>query len=137
MTCPVSWPNTSIVWGVQRERGRKDGELFFAIDFILWLTGAIFSSVTLVGEADRKMLKAAIKHSSGEDQVRHRHVPPEAVVKWSQKLRDLKDEIAGVLQEEKEEKQVCSPVILPCPWVALIDIPSCVQPRWNCARAKI
>ena len=52
------------------------------------------------------MLKAAIKHASGEDQVRHRHVPPEAVAKWSQKLNDLKDEIAGVLQEEKEEKQL-------------------------------
>ena len=63
-------------------------------------------SITLVGEADRKMLKAAIKHASGEDQVRHRHVPPEAVQKWSKKLDELKDEIAGVLQEEKEEKQV-------------------------------
>ena len=63
-------------------------------------------SVTLVGEADRKMLKAAIKHASGEDQVRHRHVPPEAAQKWSKKLEELKDEIASVLQEEKEEKQV-------------------------------
>lgn len=63
-------------------------------------------SVTLVGEADRKMLKAAIKHAAGEDQVRHRHVPPEAVQKWSKKLEELKDEIAGVLQEEKEEKQL-------------------------------
>ncbi|EKM61030.1 uncharacterized protein PHACADRAFT_24252 [Phanerochaete carnosa HHB-10118-sp] len=63
-------------------------------------------SVTLVGEADRKILKAAIKHASGEDQVRHRHVPPEAVQKWSKKLGELKDEIAGVLQEEKEEKQL-------------------------------
>jgi ATP-dependent RNA helicase DDX27 len=69
--------------------------------------------VTLVGEADRKMLKAAIKHASGEDQVRHRHVPPEAVSKWSQKLNDLKDEIAGILQEEKEEKQVSQVVLIP------------------------
>lgn len=64
------------------------------------------SSVTLVGEADRKMLKAAIKHASGEDQVRHRQVPQEAVQKWAQKLDELKDEISAVLQEEKEEKQV-------------------------------
>lgn len=64
------------------------------------------SSVTLVGEADRKMLKAAIKHASAEDQVRHRQIPPEAVQKWSQKLEELKDEIAAILQEEKEEKQV-------------------------------
>ncbi|KAI0724541.1 P-loop containing nucleoside triphosphate hydrolase protein [Cerioporus squamosus] len=63
-------------------------------------------SVTLVGEADRKMLKAAIKHSSGEDQVRHRQVPPEVVSKWSQKLDSLKQEISDILQEEKEEKQL-------------------------------
>ncbi|KAI0365236.1 DEAD-domain-containing protein [Pilatotrama ljubarskyi] len=63
-------------------------------------------SVTLVGEADRKMLKAAIKHSSSEDQVRHRQVPPEVVAKWSQKLDSLKEEISEILQEEKEEKHL-------------------------------
>ncbi|KAH9898412.1 DEAD-domain-containing protein [Cubamyces lactineus] len=63
-------------------------------------------SVTLVGEADRKMLKAAIKHSTSEDQVRHRQVPPEVVAKWSQKLEGLKGEIAEILQEEKEERQL-------------------------------
>ncbi|KAK7694635.1 nucleolar DEAD-box protein required for synthesis of 60S ribosomal subunit [Cerrena zonata] len=62
-------------------------------------------SVTLVGEADRKMLKAAIKHASAEDKVRHRQVPTEAVSKWSQKLEALKDEISEVMREEKEEKQ--------------------------------
>ncbi|KAH9849774.1 DEAD-domain-containing protein [Lenzites betulinus] len=63
-------------------------------------------SVTLVGEADRKLLKAAIKHSSSEDQVRHRQVPPEVVTKWSQKLDSLKGEITEILQEEKEEKHL-------------------------------
>ncbi|EMD42037.1 hypothetical protein CERSUDRAFT_129370 [Gelatoporia subvermispora B] len=62
-------------------------------------------SVTLVGEADRKMLKAAIKHAAGEDQVRHRQVPAEAIAKWSEKLASLKNEISEILQEEKEEKQ--------------------------------
>ena len=71
-------------------------------------------SVTLVGEADRKMLKAAIKHASGEDQVRHRHIPPEAVQKWSKKLEELKEDIAGVLQDEKEEKQVRAPGTIIC-----------------------
>ncbi|TDL28452.1 DEAD-domain-containing protein [Rickenella mellea] len=61
-------------------------------------------SVTLVGEADRKMLKAAIKHSAGADQVRHRTIPPEYVSSWATKLDGLKDEIAEVLKEEKEEK---------------------------------
>ncbi|KAF7320322.1 DEAD-domain-containing protein [Mycena kentingensis (nom. inval.)] len=63
-------------------------------------------SVTLVGEADRKMLKAAIKHGAGSDQVRHRIVPPEALAKWSEALEGLKDEISAILQEEKEEKQL-------------------------------
>ena len=59
-----------------------------------------------MGEADRKMLKAAIKHSSGEDQVRHRQVPPEVVSRWTQKLDGLKRDITEILQEEKEEKHV-------------------------------
>ena len=63
-------------------------------------------SVTLVGEADRKVLKAAIKRAAGEDQVKHRTVPWEIVAKWSKKLESLKGEIAGVLNEEREEKQV-------------------------------
>lgn len=63
-----------------------------------------------MGEADRKMLKAAIKHSSGgEDQIRHRQVPPEVVSKWSQKLDSAKQEISEILVEEKEEKQVSAP----------------------------
>ncbi|KAJ6604671.1 DEAD-domain-containing protein [Mycena vulgaris] len=62
-------------------------------------------SVTLVGEADRKMLKAAIKHGADADQVRHRIVPSEAVTKWVEKLDELKDEISEILKEEKEEKQ--------------------------------
>lgn len=93
-------------------------------------------SVTLVGEADRKMLKAAIKHASGEDQVRHRHVPPESVAKWSQKLNDLKDEIAGVLQEEKEEKQVGDRLARSSLHWRLIRPCSFVEPRWSSRRAK-
>lgn len=52
------------------------------------------------------MLKAAIKHAAAEDSVRHRQVPADAVSKWATKLDALKKEIAEVLQEEKEEKQV-------------------------------
>ncbi|KIJ25753.1 hypothetical protein M422DRAFT_273273 [Sphaerobolus stellatus SS14] len=61
-------------------------------------------SVTLVGEADRKMLKAAIKRSGGEDKVRHRVIPAEAIAKWKATLDGLKDEVQAVLKEEKEEK---------------------------------
>jgi ATP-dependent RNA helicase DDX27 len=62
--------------------------------------------VTLVGEADRKTLKAAIKHSTNEDQVRHRIIPSEVVQTWFEKLESLTGEIADILLEEKEEKQV-------------------------------
>ncbi|KAF8964183.1 ATP-dependent RNA helicase drs1 [Flammula alnicola] len=63
-------------------------------------------SVTLVGEADRKMLKAAIKHSSGEDQVRHRIIPAETIQTWVEKVAALKGDIAEILEEEKEEKHL-------------------------------
>jgi len=63
-------------------------------------------SVTLVGEGDRKMLKAAIKHGASEDQVRHRIVPQDIVYKWSQTLESLKDEVLAVLRDEKQEKQL-------------------------------
>ena len=64
-------------------------------------------SVTLVGEGDRKMLKAAIKYGAGADQVRHRVIIPEVISKWSTKLEEIKVEVAEILREEKEEKQVC------------------------------
>jgi ATP-dependent RNA helicase DDX27 len=59
-----------------------------------------------VGEADRKMLKAAIKHGASQDHVRHRIIPQEAISKWAKKLEDMKEEVAEVLREEKEEKHV-------------------------------
>ncbi|KAH7104364.1 DEAD-domain-containing protein [Auriculariales sp. MPI-PUGE-AT-0066] len=70
-------------------------------------------SVTLIGEGDRKMLKAAIKHSANaqkddadkvDESVRHRVVPSDALAKWTGVMDELKDEIAKVLEEEKEEK---------------------------------
>ncbi|KAL5495218.1 DRS1 [Sanghuangporus weigelae] len=61
-------------------------------------------SVTLVGEADRKILKAAIKHASDADKVRHRTIPAEQLALWSKRLVDIRDEITEVLKEEKEEK---------------------------------
>lgn len=52
------------------------------------------------------MLKAAIRHGSDKDKIRHRILPQDAVNKWVEKLDSLKDEISEILQEEKEEKQV-------------------------------
>jgi hypothetical protein len=65
----------------------------------------IVRSITLVGEADRKMLKAAIKQSSA-DQIRHRIIPNEAIIAMSENLAGLTDEIQEILHEEKEEKLV-------------------------------
>jgi hypothetical protein len=70
-------------------------------------------SVTLVGEADRKILKAAIKHSSGDDKIRHRIIPAEVVQTWFDKIESLNSEIADILTEEKEERQV-RPDSVPC-----------------------
>ena len=53
------------------------------------------------------MLKAAIKHSSGEDQVRHRIVPTEILQNWVEKLAGFTEEVAAILKEEKEEKHAC------------------------------
>ncbi len=65
------------------------------------------SSISLVGEADRKMLKAAIKQSQS-DQIRHRIIPAEAVTAMAVHLEKFKDEIQEILKEEREEKMVSS-----------------------------
>lgn len=64
------------------------------------------SSLTLVGEGDRKMLKAVIKRSTGEDNIRHRIIPADVLTHWAKKVESLRSEITSILQEEKEEKQV-------------------------------
>lgn len=60
-------------------------------------------AVTLVGEADRRMLKLAIKKSSA-DQIKHRIIPPSVASKMLEKLDELKPEVDAVLREEKEER---------------------------------
>ena len=52
------------------------------------------------------MLKAAIKHASNVDKVRHRTLPPEKIAQWAAKLGKLNDEVAAILKEEKEEKAI-------------------------------
>lgn len=65
----------------------------------------LVSSITLVGEGDRSMLKTAIKRSES-DKVRHRIVPDESVKAMFSKLENMKDEVSEVLKEEQEEKAV-------------------------------
>lgn len=68
------------------------------------------SAISLVGEADRAMLKAVIKRSSrtegADDSIRHRLVPDDAVKVMLGRLEEIKDEISEVLNEEKLEKEV-------------------------------
>lgn len=52
------------------------------------------------------MLKAVVKHSGSGDAIRHRVIPPDVLRKWAKEIEELKHEITGVLQEEKEEKEV-------------------------------
>lgn len=106
-TCRPSLPSTFIVLVAQLVLERRDGKYRLIAGFRLHANPKVVnSSITLVGEADRKMLKAAIKHSSGEDQVRHRIVPAETIQQWVEKLENLKSEIAEIMAEEKEEKHV-------------------------------
>ncbi|SPO26622.1 related to DRS1 - RNA helicase of the DEAD box family [Ustilago trichophora] len=60
-------------------------------------------AVTLVGEADRRMLKLAIKKSTAE-QIKHRIIPAAVASKMLATLEELKPEVDAVLREEKEEK---------------------------------
>ena len=76
------------------------------------------------------MLKAAIKHSAGEDQVRHRLVPPEAMSKWVEKLESIKDEVSEILVEEKEEKEVGNLLVSGRPLLNVTFFSS-AGPRWS------
>ena len=60
-------------------------------------------AVTLVGEADRKMLKTALRKSN-PDQVKHRRIPQQVVSQALETLEQLTEEVEEVLQDEKEEK---------------------------------
>ena len=60
-------------------------------------------AVTLVGEADRKILKLALRKSN-PDQVKHRLVPSDVVAQALQTLEELKGDVEEVLVDEKEEK---------------------------------
>ncbi|EST05095.1 DNA/RNA helicase, DEAD/DEAH box type, N-terminal [Kalmanozyma brasiliensis GHG001] len=60
-------------------------------------------AVTLVGEADRRMLKLAIKKSPAEA-VKHRIIPATVATKMLETLETLKPEVDAVLREEKEEQ---------------------------------
>ncbi|CAG8551099.1 2222_t:CDS:2 [Ambispora gerdemannii] len=63
-------------------------------------------SVTLSGESDRKILKTIIKHATTKQQIKRRVVPIEVTTKYIKKLSSLREKVAQVLMEEKQEKEV-------------------------------
>ncbi|KAG8964940.1 nucleolar DEAD-box protein required for synthesis of 60S ribosomal subunit [Tulasnella sp. 419] len=62
-------------------------------------------SITLVGECDRKILKAVIKRSEAH-KIKNRIIPPDVVSHVRRRLATLQDEVKGVLAEEKEQKMI-------------------------------
>ena len=62
-------------------------------------------SISLVGEADRKMLKSVVKHSK-EESMRHRIIPTDAVSGAAKTLSEIQEDISEILKEEREEKMV-------------------------------
>jgi ATP-dependent RNA helicase DDX27 len=58
-----------------------------------------------VGENDRKLLKE-IRRNPGPGREMIRTLPVDALTTWAKKLEGLKSEVAAILEEEREEKQV-------------------------------
>ena len=74
------------------------------------LTLGNFRAISLVGEADRTMLRAVIKRSyrteEVDESIRHRLIPDDAVKSMHTRLEEVKEEVGEVLKEEKIEKEV-------------------------------
>lgn len=63
-------------------------------------------AITLAGEADRKILKTALKAVRKEGKVLSRVLNTEKVDTLAEKLEKLEDEIKEVLKEEEEERSM-------------------------------
>ncbi|KAL2912934.1 nucleolar DEAD-box protein required for synthesis of 60S ribosomal subunit [Polyrhizophydium stewartii] len=61
-------------------------------------------AVSLVGEADRALLKMAIKNT--RDAVKNRIVPADVITKYEGMIAQLKDAIKQIYAEEKEEREL-------------------------------
>jgi len=89
--------------------GKRNVILSLLLYILILLYKFIFSikkrSVTLTGEADRKLLKMVIKHSQKE-QIKKRNIDVELIKEYDKKLEDIKQKVKEVLKEEKEEKLV-------------------------------
>lgn len=59
-----------------------------------------------MGEADRKMLKMAIKSANTGSQVKNRVIPAETIQKYKKKVDQLSPQIEEILLEEKQERAI-------------------------------
>ena len=62
-------------------------------------------SVTLVGEKGRKVLKEVVKQAKVPP--KSRVVSPSVVEKYKEKIKSIENEIAEIMKQEEEEKEVC------------------------------
>ncbi|KAJ2082647.1 nucleolar DEAD-box protein required for synthesis of 60S ribosomal subunit [Coemansia sp. RSA 988] len=62
-------------------------------------------AITLVGEADRKMLKMAVKNSS-KDKIKQRVVPTEVLQKYRKKVDAVSEQVAAIVSQIREERMI-------------------------------
>ena len=60
-------------------------------------------SVSLITEADRKLLKLAIKNS--KESVKQRSIPPDMLANYAKSISDMEPKLAEILEEEKQAKE--------------------------------
>ncbi|CAI9116972.1 OLC1v1018276C1 [Oldenlandia corymbosa var. corymbosa] len=58
-------------------------------------------AVTFVTDNDRSLLKAIVKRAGSK--LRSRIVAEQSIIKWSQMIEQMEDQVAEILQEEREE----------------------------------
>eukprot|EP00698_Gefionella_okellyi_P025465 TRINITY_DN9342_c0_g1_i1.p1 TRINITY_DN9342_c0_g1~~TRINITY_DN9342_c0_g1_i1.p1 ORF type:complete len:816 (-),score=204.55 TRINITY_DN9342_c0_g1_i1:51-2312(-) len=66
--------------------------------------GRVGRAVTLVGDRERTLLKAVIKHA--KDAVKRRVVPVAAIEACQDSINNMYDEITRILQQEREEREI-------------------------------
>ncbi|KAJ2805995.1 nucleolar DEAD-box protein required for synthesis of 60S ribosomal subunit [Coemansia guatemalensis] len=62
-------------------------------------------AITLVGEADRKMLKMAVKHSP-KDKIKQRVVPAEVLQKYRKKVDAVSEQVNTIVTQLREERMI-------------------------------
>lgn len=70
------------------------------------------TAVTLVGEAERKLLKEIVKNA--KDVPKSRVVPPGIIERYREKIESMASDIKAIVQQEKEERMVCCIYGLQC-----------------------